>query len=236
MILLSLLLDTRRLLTVRVIGLSVVRSIVTRLSVVRSRVIRPRLIRSMLIRSSLVRPRMIRSSLIRPRMIRSRVVRWRVIRSRVIRSRTLVALGPKFPLSSTCVCTSIDISKGIFQRKCLLAEIINVHRLCKTVVLDSIDRRSIHHDNIHHLCKMIRDTQAGLWAKSRKLTGEQLTNIQRGDAMYHFGNVVDDWRGLEVLGNDAVVEAPTVSSYVQRISIDHSGEELLGCDEGSDVW
>lgn len=215
MILLSLLLDTRRLLTVRVIGLSVARS----------RVIRPRLIRSMLIRSSLIG-----SSLIRPRMIRSRV-----IRSRVIRSRTLVALGPKFPLSSTCICTSIDISKGIFQRKCFLVEIINVHRLCKTVILDSIDGRSIHHDNIHRLCKMVRDAQAGLWAKSRKLTGEQLTNIQCGDAMDHFGDVVDDWRGFEVLSNDAVVEAPTVSSYVQRVRIDHGGEELLGSDEGSDV-
>lgn len=61
---------------------------------------------------------------------------------------------------------------------------------------------------------MVRDAQAGLWAKRRKLTGEQLTNIQRGDAMDHFGDVVDDWRGLEVLSNDAVVEAPTVSSYV----------------------
>lgn len=53
--------------------------------------------------------------------------------------------------------------------------------------------------------------------------------------MDHFGDIIDDWRGLEVLGNDAVVEAPTVSSYVQRVRIDHGGEELLGGDEGSDV-
>lgn len=209
MILLSLLLDTRRLLTVRV----------TRLGMIRSRAIRSRLIRSNMIRS---------------RVIGSRMMRSRVIRLSMVRSRPLVALGRRFPLSM-CVCTSIDISKGIFKCKSPLVEIINVHRLCKTVILDSIDRRSIHHDNIHRLCKMIRDAQACLWAKSRKLTGEQLTNIQRGDAMNHFGDVVDDWRGLEILGNDAVVEAPTVSSYVQRISIDHSGEELLGRDEGSDV-
>lgn len=197
---------------------------------IRLRVMMLRMIRSRLIRSSVIR-----SSMIRSWLIRSRVIRSRVTGSRVIRSRILVHFECRFPLWSTCVCTSIDIRKEILQRKCLLAEIINVHRLYKSVILGGMDGGSIHHDNIYRLCQMPREAQAGLWAKSRKLTGEQLTDIERGDAMNHFGDVVDDWRGFEVLGNDAVVEAPTVSSYVQGIRIDHGGEELLGGDKGSDV-
>lgn len=145
MILLSLLLDTRRLIAVRVTGLSVIRSRLITLSVIRSRLLGSRLLRPRLIGSRLVRSRVVRS-----RVVRSRVIRPRVTGLRVIRSRILVTLRCKFPLFS-CVLASIDISKGIFQRKSPLVEIVNVHRLCKTVILDSIDRRSIHHDNIYRL-------------------------------------------------------------------------------------
>lgn len=92
------------------------------------------------------------------------------------------------------------------------------------------DRRSIHHDNIKPLTQITRKGQARLWAKRRKLRGQQLMRIQRGDAPNDLWYVIDDGRGPEVLRCNAVVEGPTFSADGECVRVEDGGEEVSRCE------